>query len=75
MDSKFDFGGGQTVQTVYVRQVATATLPQDIQDKLPDVRIMYAVHDTDGERLALVEDRNLAFMLARRNEMRPVSVH
>ena len=29
----------------------------------------------DGERLALVRDRQLAFFLARQNELTPVSVH
>ncbi|TNH39470.1 DUF1150 family protein [Paracoccus haeundaensis] len=75
MDSKFDFGGGTSSQTVYIRQVAAATLPRDVQDQLPGVQTLYAVHDTDGERLALVQDRALAFTLARENELRPVSVH
>ncbi|AZY94076.1 MULTISPECIES: DUF1150 family protein [Paracoccus] len=75
MDSKFDFGGGTSAQTVYIRQVAAATLPRDVQDQLPGVQTLYAVHDTDGERLALVQDRALAFTLARENELRPVSVH
>ena len=75
MDSKFDFGGGTSAQTVYIRQVAAATLPRDVQDQLTGVQTLYAVHDTDGERLALVQDRALAFTLARENELRPVSVH
>ena len=29
----------------------------------------------DGERLALVSDRNMAFVLARQNEFSPVAVH
>ncbi|PIV78887.1 MAG: DUF1150 domain-containing protein, partial [Rhodobacteraceae bacterium CG17_big_fil_post_rev_8_21_14_2_50_63_15] len=29
----------------------------------------------EGERLALVRDRRLAFMLARQNNMEPVTVH
>ena len=64
MDSKFDFGGGTSAQTVYIRQVAAATLPRDVQDQLPGVQTLYAVHD-----------RALAFTLARENELRPVSVH
>ncbi|WP_408591956.1 DUF1150 family protein [Paracoccus marcusii] len=75
MDRKFDFGSGTSAQTVYIRQVAAATLPRDVQDQLPGVQTLYAVHDTDGERLALVQDRALAFTLARENELRPVSVH
>ncbi len=29
----------------------------------------------NGEQLALVEDRRLAFVLARQNDMAPVTVH
>jgi len=75
MDTKFDFGDSQMAQTVYVRKVATSTLPKDVQEQLDGISSMYAVHDIEGERLALVRDRNLAFTIARQNEMRPVSVH
>lgn len=75
MDTKFDFGDGGAASTVYVRQVATNTLPQDIQEQLDGVESLYAVHDAEGARLALVRDRKLAFSLARQNELTPVSVH
>ncbi|RMC33820.1 DUF1150 family protein [Paracoccus alkanivorans] len=75
MDSKFDFGDHPAENIVYIRQVATSTLPQEVRDQLPDIDSLYAVHDTDGERLALVRDRKMAFMLARQNELTPVSVH
>ena len=75
MDSKFDFGDNVAENTVYIRQVATSTLPQELQEQLPDVDSLYAVHDAEGERLALVRDRKMAFVLARQNELMPVSVH
>jgi hypothetical protein len=75
MDTKFDFGDSLMAQTVYVRKVATSTLPKDVQEQLDGISAMYAVHDIEGERLALVRDRNLAFIIARQNEMQPVSVH
>ena len=75
MDTRFDFGGIDAEKTVYVRQVETRTLPREIRDQLDGIDSMYAVHDADGERLALVRDRSLAFMLARQNELMPVSVH
>ena len=75
MDTKFDFGENIAASTVYIRQVATNTLPHDIQEQLPNVESLYAVHDAEGERLALVKDRKLAFVLARQNELTPVSVH
>lgn len=74
MNTVYDFKENRD-HTVYVRQVATATLPRDIRDRLPAVAVMYAVHDADGERLALVQDRSLAFTLARQNDLVPVSVH
>jgi hypothetical protein len=40
-----------------------------------DLTTLYAVHTAEGERLALVKDRNLAFLLARQNNMEPVTVH
>lgn len=75
MDTKFDFSGIDAEKTVYVRQVETSTLPREIRDQLGGIDSMYAVHDADGERLALVRERSLAFMLARQNELTPVSVH
>ena len=75
MDTKFDFGGIDAEKTVYIRQVETSTLPHEIQEQLEGIDSMYAVHDADGERLALVKERSLAFMLARQNELNPVSVH
>ncbi|WP_410218012.1 DUF1150 family protein [Paracoccus sp. (in: a-proteobacteria)] len=75
MDTKYDFGEADTARTVYIREVAIESLPKDVREQLPDVPTIYAVHDTEGERLALVQDRNLAFSLARQNELQPVSVH
>lgn len=75
METKFDFGDVTADTTVYIRPVLTSTLPHDIQEQIPGVSILYAVHDSDGERLALVRERAMAFSLARQNEMTPVSVH
>jgi len=33
------------------------------------------VHSSEGQRLALVRDRKMAFVLARQNDMDPVTVH
>ena len=76
MDVKYDFDdGAEQARIVNVRPVEVADLPQDLRDQVPGVTRLYAVHDTDGERLALVRDRALAFTLARQHEMAPVSVH
>ncbi|WP_185803738.1 DUF1150 family protein [Pontivivens nitratireducens] len=63
-----------TERTVYVRQVATADLPQEVRDQI-DQATIYAIHTNTGERIALVADRATAFIVARQNEMAPVSVH
>lgn len=75
MDTKFNFGEPETGNTVYIRRVPTSTLPEEIREQVPGVDNMYAVHDADGEQLALVKDRSSAFILARQNELTPVSVH
>ncbi len=40
----------------------------------PD-QILYAVHGADGERLAVMLDRETAFAAAAAHELEPVSVH
>ncbi|MDO5369725.1 DUF1150 family protein [Paracoccus sp. (in: a-proteobacteria)] len=61
--------------TVYVRRVTMDSLPTEVRMQAPELDALYAVHGVDGERLALVADRRLAFALARQNELVPVSVH
>lgn len=60
---------------VYVRPVAVADLPEDIREKAEGLDRLYAVHRPDGERLALVRDREMAFALARQNDLAPVNAH
>ena len=62
-------------RTVYVRQVEVCDLPEDMREQAMGLDRLYAVHDTNGDRLALVRDRNLAFVLARQNDLTPVTVH
>lgn len=60
---------------VYVRPVALEELPDEVREQAGAVTGLYAVHNGDGERLALVRDRNLGFVVARQHDMVPVSVH
>jgi hypothetical protein len=60
---------------VYVRPVAAHDLPAEVREKIGDEEDLFAVHSADGERLALVRDRSMAFVLARQNHMHPVNVH
>ncbi len=62
-------------RTVYVRRVVVSDLPVDVQEQAEGAEALYAVHSADGERLALVKERTLAFTLARENNFSPVTVH
>ncbi|ESW59514.1 MAG: hypothetical protein Q27BPR15_17065 [Rhodobacter sp. CACIA14H1] len=75
MDVKFDGipEGGSRI--VYVRPVRVDELPAEVQAHAGGLTTIYALHDADGDRLALVRDRALAFALARQNDMAPVNVH
>ncbi len=74
METPFDFGAEQG-RTVYVKAVAVADLPDEGQQQAQGHDQLYAVHTSDGEQLALVADRRMAFILARQNDYRPVAVH
>lgn len=75
MEARYDFGPESAERIVYVRPVSVASLPAELQAQLPGLDTLYAVHDEAGERLALVRDRKLAFLLARQNDLAPVNVH
>ncbi|PWR01884.1 DUF1150 domain-containing protein [Meridianimarinicoccus roseus] len=76
MDTPQDFVGDDTQdRIVYVRPVDVADLPEQVRAQIDGVRDIYAVHAANGDRLALVNGRKLAFVLARQNDMKPVHVH
>ncbi len=60
---------------VYVKTVEVADLPREVREQAGDLELLYAVHDSEGQRLALVADRKLAFNLAREQDFSPVAVH
>lgn len=74
MDTKYDFAA-HADRIVYVKEVAVADLPEDVQEAAGDLDALFAVHNASGEQLALVENRQMAFVLARQNDMQPVTVH
>jgi hypothetical protein len=74
MNTPFDFNDGSR-RIVYVKSVDAADLPPDVRAGMGDRDHLYAVHDADGQQLALVADRRLAFALARQHDMAPVAVH
>jgi hypothetical protein len=69
------FASGADQKIVYVRDVKTADLPPAIQSQTAGLDRVYAIQAESGEVLALVADWKQAFVLARRNEMAPFSVH
>jgi hypothetical protein len=75
MDVKYPNVPQDTRAIVYVRPVMVADLPPELQAQAEGFEVIYAVHRPNGDRLALVADRALAFALARQNDMAPVSVH
>lgn len=74
MHTPFDFTT-TGLRTVYVKAIAVADLPKDMQASAEGRELLYAVHDAEGEQLAVVADRRLAFVLARQNDFAPVPVH
>ena len=75
MNTKISLMPEANSQIVYVRPVIVADLPDAIREQIGDVETVYSVHRPDGERVALVRDRSLAFSLARQHDLAPVSVH
>ena len=75
MDTKYEALQDHPDRIVYVRPVKNSELPPEIREQVPDNMSLYAIHDENGERLALVKDRALAFAVARTNDLAPVSVH
>lgn len=74
MQTPYDFGADQG-RTVYVKAVPVADLPAEVRQHVQGRDQLYAVHASDGQQLALVADRRMAFILARQNDYRPVAVH
>lgn len=79
MNTRYDFVSGEDRAEdraiVYVRPVKVSDLPEDVRAQAVGLDTLYAVHSAQGEQLALVRDRKLAYVLARQNNMEPVAVH
>lgn len=74
MNEKYEFPH-EARQIVYVKTVDVADLPEEVQAEAGGLDHLYAVHDAQGQQLALVADRRMAFVLARQNDFAPVAVH
>jgi hypothetical protein len=79
--TKDDLKGLGAPDLVYVREISAADVLADTS--LGDAQgltcdpeqTLYAVHSADGERLAVMLDRETAFAAALAHELAPVSVH
>jgi hypothetical protein len=75
MHSKYNFFHFDTDDLVYIKTVAVTELPLDLQRQVGPDKTLYAVHKADGERVAVVENRALAYSLARDNDLTPMTLH
>ena len=79
MNSKHPLMDSQAGNIVYVKPVPISELPEEVQEEARaeagGAEMLYALYREDGEQLALVADRELAYMLARENDLSPVSLH
>lgn len=75
MNTKVPITARELDKIVYVRPVKAADLPDEIRTQMGGKQELYAIHNANGERLALVGDRKMAFVLARQNDLAPVTVH
>ncbi len=60
---------------VYILPVAVSDLPDEIREQAEGAETLYSMHRPNGERVALVKDRWMAFALARQNDLAPVNAH
>lgn len=79
--TKEDFAGLGAPDLVYVREITAADVLSDtpLHDvsglEIDPEQTLYAVHGADGERLAVMMDRETAFAAAVAHALEPVSVH
>lgn len=79
--TRADFADLGAPDLVYVRKIRAADVIEDAPVAAMDglavdpEAVLYAVHGADGERLAVMTDRETAFATAVAHELEPVSVH
>ena len=76
MEQKYNFDGLDEKGLVYVKSISSGELPIDVQQEiLEEQGPLYALHNSTGDRIAVVSGRDAAFIVARQNDLNPVSVH
>ncbi len=74
MGNAFDLNA-DVGRMVYVKPIAVTDLPREVRDQADGLEQLFAVHDAEGQQLALVADRKLAFALAVQNDYAPQPLH
>lgn len=74
MNTPFNFSRADD-RIVYVKALAVADLPPDVAEQVGSLETIFGVYRANGEQVALVADRDMAFHLARQHDMDPVTVH
>jgi len=62
-------------QSIYLKPVDIADLPADVQAEAQSLDELFAVHNAQGEQVALVASPEIASNLADANEMTLVALH
>jgi hypothetical protein len=74
MNSAYDLNA-DVGRMVYVKPILVSALPREVRDQAQGLEQLFAVHDAEGQQLALVADRKLAFALAVQNDYAPQPLH
>lgn len=61
--------------SIYLKPVDFADLPEDVQAEAGSMDELFAVHNADGEQVALVASTAVASHLAAANELTLVALH
>lgn len=62
-------------ECIYLRPIATADLPEDVQAEAGDYETLFSVHNGKGEQVALVATPDVAAHLAEAHGKHLVTVH
>ena len=76
MKKNYFFDGLDEKGLVYVKSISSGELPIDLQQEIVNEQEpLFALHNSTGDRIAVVTGRDAAFVVARQNDLNPVSVH
>ena len=76
MEKKYRLESLDEKGLVYVKSISVNDLPPDLQEDVAEEHEpLFAVHNSIGDRLAIVSGREAAFYVALQNDLSPLSVH